>query len=421
MEVVLLAGAACTSITPDLRSRSYWLAGFERGRAALEVHDELSARALVMQSGDWRRVALATVDLIGLPQSRIERLRNHPRVRSLGLDQLCIVATHTHAAPDSLGLWGPEVDRSGVDPEYLASVEERLIEVLERACRDLQPVVARTATTRTPGWIQAAHPEDTVEDRLHVLQLRREAVGTLATVVSWSPHPDVLGADNQAVSADYPGALRAAMEASHGGTCLFVPGALGGGMSGCKLALPGRGFQRCENLGEQLGRQASQALRDSLPLHAAPMELRRQKFRVPLDNALLQAGLQSGTLEPRTLSFSAGAAWIHSECSMWSLGELSWLLLPGEIDPALLVATAGEHWPYRPLREALEPAQAWVLGLANDELGYIVPPWRWSTAKDPVAPRPAQEMHSVGGELAARLFAALECMVPALRAAPVGV
>jgi hypothetical protein len=95
----------------DLNGNGKWdgpfLAGFKhRGDyyVATGVHDPLWARALVLRAGGTA-VALVVLDLIGLLRDEVLAIRE--AVADLGLDYVAVACTHTHAGPDSLGIWGP--------------------------------------------------------------------------------------------------------------------------------------------------------------------------------------------------------------------------------------------------------------------------------------------------------------------------
>ncbi len=69
----LEAGFGVVDITPKLGGdQAIWLAGLENNRDAKEIHDPLFARAVVLRDGAWK-VALVSVDSIGLPRPAIER------------------------------------------------------------------------------------------------------------------------------------------------------------------------------------------------------------------------------------------------------------------------------------------------------------------------------------------------------------
>ena len=100
---MILAGADARAVVPDLSHA--WLAGFARGRAATAIVDPPMVRSIALASPGGEAWVLTAVDCIGLPRVP------GPHGRHI------VAATHTHHVPDTIGLWGPDEDASGVDPQ----------------------------------------------------------------------------------------------------------------------------------------------------------------------------------------------------------------------------------------------------------------------------------------------------------------
>ena len=56
-----------------------------------------------------------------------------------GLDYLMIHATHNHEGPDTQGLWGPSLFKSGVDDEYMGQLKQNFLNALNIAIDNLEP------------------------------------------------------------------------------------------------------------------------------------------------------------------------------------------------------------------------------------------------------------------------------------------
>ena len=68
------AGFAEVDITPSLDRGPVWLAGFQQHRSAQGVHDPIMARAVVLTDGA-KKIALVSVDLIGLQYPAVQQIR----------------------------------------------------------------------------------------------------------------------------------------------------------------------------------------------------------------------------------------------------------------------------------------------------------------------------------------------------------
>jgi hypothetical protein len=133
MSTVLQAAAARTVITPPLGTS---LAGSFDDRKATEVHDDLYAHALVLES-DGRRVALVSLDLICLPDRHVAAARKRIAARAgIPPDGVLIACTHTHSGPATAGVLGVDAD-----VEYLAWLPARIADAVESAAGRLRPAV----------------------------------------------------------------------------------------------------------------------------------------------------------------------------------------------------------------------------------------------------------------------------------------
>jgi hypothetical protein len=89
----------------------------------------------------------------------------------------------------------------------------------------------------------------------------------IATLVNFACHPVVLGPENLEISADYPGAMMAKVEAAGGGQAMFVQGAAGDiNPFWDKTAPADGGFEQMKKMGETLAAEVLRvrgALRDA--------------------------------------------------------------------------------------------------------------------------------------------------------------
>ncbi|MEE8391318.1 MAG: hypothetical protein V3S14_11065 [Anaerolineae bacterium] len=77
-----------------------------------------------------------------------------------------LACTHTHRGPDTIGLWGPDMTTSGVDPETVVSLKGKVVGVALTALGQLQPAWVRSASVRVPGVVKNARDPQVVDDEL---------------------------------------------------------------------------------------------------------------------------------------------------------------------------------------------------------------------------------------------------------------
>ncbi|HBL16371.1 MAG TPA: hypothetical protein DD417_06325 [Elusimicrobia bacterium] len=450
------AAAGKADITPDLEKETVWLAGFgAKGRRPEGVHDPLYARAVVVSDGK-RTAALVAVDLLGLYRADVEEIR-----RSLGWTggdrSLFLVATHTHSGPDTLGLWGRWLGVSGVDRRYQRRVRETVAALVrDLASRMQEADLAYARADLDPrGLSRDLRDPVVIDPELAALSLRDRKGKAIGSLVRWSCHPEALGRENRQVSADFPGALCARIEEATGGACVFLPGAVGGLLSPDTeegLSVAGE-YAAMERIGRRLADEALRALRGAPRRAGGEVSFASRTVRIPVENSRYLAFLPSlafgHELQNRD-GHALGAwrrwwlplrhvlfyplrsdlrPWIETEVSLLRIGRIAVLGLPGELFPELALGGYGGEFrfghplvgpsnpnppdlkkaPAGPYLRALLGKEGLLVGLANDEIGYIVPEYDFQTAPTrTMLPRPPgthyEETNSIGRSAAPLLL-----------------
>ncbi len=435
----LRVGFGRVKITPDLSDprRPVYLAGFGQNRRATAVHDDLWALACVVDDGH-HRVGIAALDAIGLFHEAVTEVRRRLRSGDL-LDYAIVCTTHNHNTPDLMGLWGPHPLQSGVDPRYLESVIAATARALGDAAAALEParVAFHELAVPTEGLVTDTRRPIVHDPDLRVMHFTRPTTGaTIGTVVTWANHPETLWSRNTEITSDFCGHLRDALEhgvtmsgrralAGLGGTHLFINGALGGlittpgsvtvtnPFTGSALDQPSHDKARA--LGWQLAARLLPVLASPGPAtDRAPLTVKAHTLEIPLDNWAFLAAPFLGLLE------RGHASWLklRTEAALLTFGDASIACVPGEIYPELvnggIERAPGGDFDCEPvevpvLREMMPGRVKFVFGLANDEIGYIIPKSEWDR-KPPYlygAPRGVYgEINSVGPECAPTLHAA---------------
>ncbi|MBM4389261.1 MAG: hypothetical protein FJ088_16115, partial [Deltaproteobacteria bacterium] len=150
---MIKASAHRVDITPS-DSKGVFIAGFGFNRKARGVLDPIEAGILCLDDGN-ERVALVTLDLIGLHHNWIVKARASLEGSGIDPEKVLFCSTHNHAGPDTLGYWGPSIlgvfpYKTGVDYNYLGFLEERVVEGVKNALKTMQPVDLYAKTFQTP-------------------------------------------------------------------------------------------------------------------------------------------------------------------------------------------------------------------------------------------------------------------------------
>jgi hypothetical protein len=456
------AGAAQSVITPTVSpEHPVYLAGFGHNRVATGVHDDLSVRCLALETAG-QRLVFCSVDLIGLFYEDVLAIRRDFARSTPSPSFLIVAATHTHAGPDTLGLYGPKPLETGTDLDYLAWVEHRIATTAAEAVRQLQPATMELARDDHPllGLLQGEDRPPIVKDPfLFVMRLVARSTGkTIATVVNWSDHPEVLSRKNTEITSDYPHWVRAYLEERLGGTALFFSGSIGkvSPLGQVSLVDPDTGkiaedgsWRKAELLGDEIGRLAERALANARRVDVDALSVQHQTVFVALDNAIFRAAIAAGVFASRRPLYTGGQVDAATKmCDLPGLGPVECatgsdiqtevdyiqlraagdavaelLTIPGEIYPELvnggIARYAGADFPSAPfepaLRAQLKSSYQFIFGLGNDEIGYLIPKAEWDEEPPWLQNAPVPwygEVNSVGPDAAGQVLRALIALVP---------
>ncbi|MFB3902774.1 MAG: neutral/alkaline non-lysosomal ceramidase N-terminal domain-containing protein [Acidobacteriota bacterium] len=236
----LRVGVAKTVITPQ---EPVQLAGYaSRKELSTGVHDDISARALVFETGG-SRLALVSLDLIGFYGNTAEALRT-AIVSRTGLTpyQLFLCAIHTHAAP-SPGLDPQAVHANNV--RFTEGLKGKLAELVANAIANLQPATLSVGIGSSPvganrrelrinakgesSIVLGRNPYGPTDKEVQVLRMVKADGSPLAVAFDYATHGTSLGPANLIISGDVLGLAEQMIErvTDSGGVALAFVGASG--------------------------------------------------------------------------------------------------------------------------------------------------------------------------------------------------
>ena len=411
--------------------QAVWMAGFQNGRPATGVHDDLWARAVALRQGDVT-VALVSLDVVGYFNDEVLDVRQEAAAAGLDVDHIIISSTHVHEGPDTMGLWGRNAFQSGVDPTFMAYIRSQVVAAVGEALDALEPATLRvgqadTSTTSsekgTRNVVRDSRAPVIVDETLYAARLTNSAGDTIATLVNWGNHPEALSDENTLITSDYVHYVREAVEngvdyesydlPGLGGVCVYLSAAVGGLMTPLGIQVTdGDGdtygesnWDKAQALGNVIGQKALEAIEGGEDVADPALALRYASFYVPVENVGLQALALSGVVDRDTYLWddtqnvtADNKPHLLTEVDVLDLGPVRMLTVPGELFPELAIGgydgshvnttvvefissdnpnppdiSAAPTGPY--LKDRMGATYNWVLGLGNDEIGYIVPPY----------------------------------------------
>jgi len=373
-----MAGAFSLTITPtyttpwgtpayDEFGSPVFLAGFGGfgSRPCERIHDDIYARSLALSDGETTIVFVA-LDLIGYFIDQVDLIRQD---FSPDVDHIIIACSHTHSGPDTLGLWNWP---PGVNWPYMDYVRTRIVESIDNALQNMQKAKIKFASTTAPGLMKNSRDQlpkfaVTYPD-LEVMKVEDAAGGTIATMINFAGHPEVLWSNNLNMTSDYVGYLRDYVEEEFGGVALFFNGALGG------MITPDTDehtFEEADRIGKTLADATVEALEDVKANRKIEIDVEKEIITVPLENVAFYGGMLAGILERPypwyEFSGGVGMGIMRTEVDVVQIGKAQMITMPGEVLPSI-----GHR-----LKRSMTGEYNFVIGMGNDELGYIIPEEEW--------------------------------------------
>jgi Neutral/alkaline non-lysosomal ceramidase, N-terminal len=437
-----------------------FLAGFGDNRMATGKHDDLWARAIVLEQGTTK-IAIVAIDLIGYYAKanyyglgEVQKLVD-PK---LGISDILITSTHNHEAPDAIGAWGVSPLSDGKYPKYLRFVDRQIAKAINQAAGSTRLALMKLGVT-TPqsspslaGMQTRTHgrPPAFYDEELRVMQFfdakRSMLDRVIATVINWNTHPESMESQNTVLTSDFPHAAREAVEKQYGGTALYISGDIGAveiigdsnNRRGDRTTFDGKDyplasnnqrpaytFERTEAIGRDVAKAVFEALEHGEMSPVTTLDVRKAGLRAPMDNQGYTFLAGKSVLD--TLPAPQAGTQLDIETTVYAitLGDAQIITTPGELFPEVFYGV--EHYkrkdcPEADTRRAAEPGvrermtkkYKFVIGLCPDEFGYIVPGYDFlppafglagaTEAKDPCkakgVPNHYHETNSASSQLA---------------------
>lgn len=406
---------------------------------ALGANDDTLASAMVVDDGETT-VAMVSLDVVGLFNIEVQRMRRElvARYPDMPIDELVVSSTHTHEGVDTMGYWGQLfLNTDGKFPAYQAFIRSQIIDAVREAWEARVPAEAKWASGAQPMGIRDSRPPFVVDGEVPSGQFVHAETGdVIGTIVNWSNHPEAQGSNNPFISSDFPTWTREYLTAATGAPAIFFTGAVGGLQTPLGVDITGPdgtrygssvSWERTQAIGELVAISALEALEDA-PVEALPtIDAQRRVFTFDADNNVLRAlsfrgvfdlptfvGAESwGAPEDRTDGVYVDSFGPQNQTEMVrvTIGDAVFLTVPGELSPEIELGGYGRvdqtfpHWnggegtyeacpeadtgrPHEPVISDTYPdaEHLFVLGLGQDELGYIIPGYDFHLIEAPGDP-----------------------------------
>ncbi|MBQ9855403.1 MAG: hypothetical protein IJO53_04340 [Clostridia bacterium] len=420
-------------IVPNSESKEpLYIAGYNQALEISGVLDLCQARAVWLDNGG-EGILLIGVDCVALDSGTVDEIR--ASLHDLeNVSYINVYSTHTHAGPDTLGLWG-RIGQNGKNKDYMSS----LVSAAEKAAREA--AANRTegdlyfGKVQTKNMYRDSRTPDICDENIYHLRFAPINGESGIRMLFYAAHAESLRGDNSLLSRDFPGRLVDGVYEQTGDNAIFMPGAIGG-LIMTKAFVSDTSKDAVKNLeitSEKLIQYALSITPDMETPLSPILHFHSESFTVPLDNPVFLTYKFLGILNNRSEKGEGQTGYnVKTELCLLQLDNILIALLPGEIFPELVlggmyartVKDAVNPEPLKDIASRYGYDNLLIIGLANDELGYIVPPSDFLlNEKLPYIERRTdnrgedhyEETNSVGPECAVKIAEAFESALKNLK------
>lgn len=372
---------------------------------ATDIEDDLRVRTAVLDDGSGRGVSVfCVIDAYGLalPDVREIRTRLSALAEEKSINSITISVMHQHSAVDTFGMngniWKMVLlnpgsiavglgTENGKNPAYMENLYNVCTESVEAAVGNMAEgklYLGKTDASKYTNDKRQPYVMDPNFNRLRFVP----ADGSKETWLVSSPvHCVGNGAAGTVITGDYP--YYAEKEVADEANLMFY---LGAEQSTTQESNEDTVIDYDENasrletlkgFGKSIGRDLKAITEET---EVAPLlNIAYKEVSFSIDNSILLLAGKAGLFE-NAIRKVDGEYKVISEIGYMEIGEeLAFAIVPGELAPELAYggclgsahSWSGDDWEYPSMQDIITEngidRELHVLGLANDQIGYIVP------------------------------------------------
>ena len=377
-------GAQEIAIPEDPETPLY-IAGYNQGVKITSVRDLQRANAVWIDAANdgTGGILVISIDCVGLASKYVNEIRTRLAdfVSESGCEAINVISTHTHAGLDTFGLWGPAgVD--GKNAEFMENLVNAAVKAAKNAYADRSEGTLHYSFVKTDtSFLRDSRYPIVLDPNLYQLRFEpRDSAQNGIRIVSYGAHAESLRGANTILSRDYPGEVSDILWRETGDDMLYLPGPIGGLVMTQEIVSPFNAVKNLEATGKKLANYLLSIDKDDETEIYPQLSFVKEALEAPVENSVFKLYKSLGILDNEIYTAEDGSVIVKSELNLISIGGKDGILfglIPGEIFPELVTGKALKAGDPEALTVTAKNAgynNLITVNLANDELGYIVPP-----------------------------------------------
>ena len=370
----IYSGYSEYELIPEDTWSPLYMGGYSIGMEFEGVLDYQKVKATYLNFyGD--ELLMMSIDCVGLSSYYVNKIR-----KGIGVDfNINISSTHTHAGIDTLGLWGP-IANDGKNKDFMDLLVNSAIKAGKEAISNYKEGSLTYGQVKTEDVLLDSRNPYVYDENLYQLRFIPNDESPATRMIFYGAHAEALRGSNKLLSADFPGYMAKVIKERTGENCIYFNGAIGGLI----MTKTYDGNDLVNNMkitGEVLAEYAL-SIHESV-LVKGHIKQKTIKFNIELENTIFKYYGFLGILKTTCYkNIFNGKYYMKTETSILQISDLTFVLIPGEIFPELVYGGSriNEESTNENPNTILELASNYgidkliIVGLCNDEIGYIVPP-----------------------------------------------
>lgn len=409
----------------DIREKKYYISGYGENNPATGILDDLYASALWLDDGTGKGgILLVSLDATGILSNDVNRIRTSLSrfCKKTGCRSVNIMCIHDHAAIDTMGIWGA-LPKTGKNAGFMKTVRDAVVAAAEGAYSNRKQGNLYLGRVRVPELQEDIRLPEVYSDVLTRFRFVPNDGSKEIYLVNFAAHSESLGGSNSLISGDFPAYFRRRIAEKTGADAIYFVGAIGGMISikADEHSMPDI-IEHTMDIGRKLA-DICLTIKDERKLRAK-IGVIRSDVIFEAENLVLMAAAKLSIIDVTEYDSRHGAtgAYLKSELTYLEIDDVKCLLLPCELFPELAyggyltseTSAQGNSESINPLPlcEIADDPDMLIFGLANDEIGYVIPPNDFmlhptapylDIPRDRLGRRHYEETNSVGPKTAAAI------------------
>lgn len=419
----------------------YYVAGSIgiEAKTATAVHDDLKVRTAAISDGSGISV-FAVVDSYGLALSDVREIRTRlaDYAKAQGIEAVTVSVMHQHSAVDTFGMNGDIFEMvlfnplftmfdketvNGKDDAYMENLFNKCVDSVKAATENMTEGEMYLGTADASKYTTDKRQPFVMDENFNRLRFVPADGSKETWLVSTPIHCVGNGAAGTEITGDYP--YYAEQEVGDKANLMFYLGAEEGTTQNrdettvVDYSEDGTRMDHTKGFGKAVARELMAISEET---EVAPLlNIRYKEITLPIDNSILLLAGKAGLFE-NCVKKVDGTYSVVTEIGYMEMGEtMAFAIVPGELAAELAYGNclsaeyswSGEDWAYPSLQEIVNENAGdrvlHVLGLANDQIGYIIPdndymPMIHEDSK-------SLEFVSLGETTASKIVAEFNCLV----------